>query len=90
MKILGGYAAVSHPGFAYALVCVLAYTHPPTYRPCSNVEFMRSVWKPYATFTERSDSGRVFTYLIFALKRLVTSRLYQRLYPDAELQYSRK
>ncbi|KAH9018594.1 guanine nucleotide exchange factor in Golgi transport N-terminal-domain-containing protein [Lactarius pseudohatsudake] len=46
---------------------------------CSDVEFMRGVWQSYDASAGDSDSGgsgnaRVFTYLISALKRLVTSR----------------
>ncbi|KAH9049815.1 hypothetical protein EDB83DRAFT_2543167 [Lactarius deliciosus] len=46
---------------------------------CSDVEFMRGVWQSYDASAGDIDTGgsgnaRVFTYLISALKRLVTSR----------------
>ncbi|KAI0300723.1 hypothetical protein B0F90DRAFT_1722805 [Multifurca ochricompacta] len=47
---------------------------------CSDAEFMRSVWQRYDAFAVDSDAGGaaasalVFTLLISALKRLVTSR----------------
>ncbi|KAH9169937.1 hypothetical protein EDB89DRAFT_1853941 [Lactarius sanguifluus] len=46
---------------------------------CSDVEFMRGVWQNYDASAGDIDTGgsgnaRVFTYLISALKRLVTSR----------------
>ncbi|KAI9435094.1 hypothetical protein H4582DRAFT_1817945 [Lactarius indigo] len=46
---------------------------------CSDAEFMRGVWQSYDASASDVDAGgsgsaRVFTYLISALKRLVTSR----------------
>jgi hypothetical protein len=50
-----------------------------SYRLCSDAEFMRSVWQRYDALatdgdTSSASSARVFTLLISALKRLVTSR----------------
>jgi hypothetical protein len=50
-----------------------------TCRLCSDGEFMRSVWQRYDAVATDGDTGntssaRVFTLLISALKRLVTSR----------------
>jgi protein MON2 len=48
-------------------------------RLCSDAEFMRSVWQRYDALANDGDASnascpRVFTLLISALKRLVTSR----------------
>ena len=48
-------------------------------RLCSDAEFIRSVWQRYDALatdgdTSSASSARVFTLLISALKRLVTSR----------------
>lgn len=50
-----------------------------TCRLCSDAEFIRSVWRRYDALATDGDTGsascpRVFTLLISALKRLVTSR----------------
>ena len=50
-----------------------------TCRLCSDAEFMHGVWKRYDALAANGDTGsassaRVFTLLISALKRLVTSR----------------
>ena len=50
-----------------------------TCRLCSDAEFIRSVWQRYDALASDGDTGnasgaRVFTLLISALKRLVTSR----------------
>lgn len=57
----------------------LSVVPPHTCRLCSDAEFMRSVWQRYdASVVDGDTSGgcgaRVFTLLISALQRLVTSR----------------
>jgi hypothetical protein len=79
----GDHARVSLPSIPLWHTGLLVTTRSSirinTCRLCSDAEFMRSVWQRYDALatdgdTSSASSARVFTLLISALKRLVTSR----------------